>query len=432
MHVWRKFLGGLIARAVSLRDVLAFIVRHEWLFAVSVTGAILGLLPLLPLPRLQVVQVGIGVLGLGVTLVLLVRDVRAVFDKHSPWEFGDALPLFPPEITVRDPGLPLTVRMARGTMSTSAHVNRAIADWNPAIDWRTDEFRLEGLLQERAPAMVFRTTRGKYRYNSLCVRMESDLDEHTVGEPLPVVLRPARYFDGLCSNMLTPWNISHHGVPWHFREEYLLTPSTAGESVVVPLSVSALANLLGVSTLAMTTDDFLVLPLQSEASSSSARLLAPSGSGSLEPRDLSDSAASTLLRGVERELREECGLTRSDIAGSRLIGFGRWLEHGGKPEFIALTALTIEAGAIRRKPKWAELSEAVWTQSVAVVPLCESSRIADPYTEPGSVTAMVTGDYSLYGSASVPLEFAVRCLIDTLQQRPSTVSELRSLVRKIE
>ncbi|WP_245787291.1 hypothetical protein [Amycolatopsis saalfeldensis] len=84
--------------------------------------------------------------------------------------------------------------------------------------------------------------------------------------------------------------------------------------------LGALRTLAGVSTIAFTTDGKLVAVRQSARNSVSGLLLAPSGSGSLEPRDLrtADGGERRLLHtavgaGMERELREESGVHADEI-----------------------------------------------------------------------------------------------------------------------
>jgi 8-oxo-dGTP pyrophosphatase MutT (NUDIX family) len=69
---------------------------------------------------------------------------------------------------------------------------------------------------------------------------------------------------------------------------------------------------VGISTLAMTTDDNVVLLVQSHRNTASPLLVAPAGSGSLEPRDITGTLADTVRTGVERELREETGLRQEE------------------------------------------------------------------------------------------------------------------------
>ena len=110
------------------------------------------------------------------------------------------------------------------------------------------------------------------------------------------------------------------------------------------LAESALANAIGVSTLAVTADGAFVLVRQSRLNVTSPMLLAPSGSGSLDPRDLGRRTATLqdiLRRGMHRELREEMAIRLDEIKGTTVTGFARWLDRGAKPEFFGLTRLLV-------------------------------------------------------------------------------------------
>ena len=108
-----------------------------------------------------------------------------------------------------------------------------------------------------------------------------------------------------------------------------------------------LADAVGVSTLAVTADGALVLVAQSGRNTASPRLLAPSGSGSLDPRDLGSGRTGMLpdilRRGMHRELGEETGIRPDEIRTTTVTGFARWLERGAKPEFFGWTKLSATA-----------------------------------------------------------------------------------------
>jgi hypothetical protein len=105
-----------------------------------------------------------------------------------------------------------------------------------------------------------------------------------------------------------------------------------------------------VSTLAFCTDGALVLITQSRQTAASKGRIASSGSGSLEQRDFAmgqhDVLQSVFIRGVERELREECNIEQSEIASTHVIGHGRWLNRSAKPELFAVTLLNVPGSDI--------------------------------------------------------------------------------------
>ncbi|MGH8917377.1 MAG: hypothetical protein ACRD0H_03415, partial [Actinomycetes bacterium] len=168
------------------------------------------------------------------------------------------------------------------------------------------------------------------------------------------------FFDAVCSNELASLRITSAGT----GEEYDLRREELADSAgaLRTLAGSSLAEIVGVSTIAFTTDGKLVAVRQSARNSVSELLLAPSGSGSLEPRDLrtADGGQRRLLHtavgaGMERELREESGIGAEEITSTRLTGFARWMERGAKPEFFGVTTLSVDSATLaERRPRGAE------------------------------------------------------------------------------
>jgi 8-oxo-dGTP pyrophosphatase MutT (NUDIX family) len=184
-----------------------------------------------------------------------------------------------------------------------------------------------------------RSVPGAPSFNGLNAGLSDDLDP-AGGDAR---LQPVRYFDTMASTYLAgdQWrtgtlagvsaDITHH----------LFT----ADGRLVPLSKNDLSNQIGVSTVALTSDGWMLLLHQGLGSRSSPGLVAPSGSGSLEPKDIIGKARlpGAVSTGMERELREELGLLtpamRKIPLETTVLGFGRWLEKGGKPEFYGVTRI---------------------------------------------------------------------------------------------
>lgn len=164
-------------------------------------------------------------------------------------------------------------------------------------------------------------------------------------QPPPIRLHIARFFDGQCSNEMCALRITHRGTGAEFDPRHTLLTNADGR--LRALAESVLADAVGISTLAVTADGQLVLVPQSRRNVGSPLLLAPSGSGSLSPTDLNDHRSQVLQgiirRGMERELREETGIRQDEIRTTSVVGFGRWLERGAKPEFFGITQLSATA-----------------------------------------------------------------------------------------
>jgi hypothetical protein len=113
------------------------------------------------------------------------------------------------------------------------------------------------------------------------------------------------------------------------------------------IAQSAMSDHIGISTLGFTRDAHIVIWEQSSRALQSPHLLAPTGSGSCDWKDLDlGDFRNTLRRAMERELCEESCLRdfrRPSVIGSTLIlGFYRWLRRGGHPDFVGITRLNVD------------------------------------------------------------------------------------------
>lgn len=129
-----------------------------------------------------------------------------------------------------------------------------------------------------------------------------------------------------------------------------------------------ISNVIGVNTLAVTSCKEFVIWRQGSTNFSSADLLVPTGSGSLDFADYKKcvkslgrnvSFSELLSYGATREMSEENRLTREGksyrfdlhniqnaIANTWQIGGYRWCSNGAKPDFIAVTKLDISKECI--------------------------------------------------------------------------------------
>jgi hypothetical protein len=136
---------------------------------------------------------------------------------------------------------------------------------------------------------------------------------------------------------------------------------------LVALQDSSLSNHIGISTLALLPDGRVPYIRQSPKNNIDGGLIAPSGSGSTDAwRDVGGTTAlvheevfadQMIRRAMERELLEESfgietgrvsepnAMTGAEVdaererfgLGTRILGYGRYLHRGGKPEFFGLT-----------------------------------------------------------------------------------------------
>ena len=127
---------------------------------------------------------------------------------------------------------------------------------------------------------------------------------------------------------------------------------TANGYAIPSVSASLMGNQIGLSTLAVTSDGYIVFLWQQIISNASPGLLVPSGSGSADWRDFNANGFfPTIITAANRELYEEVGYPRGfnkhSIAKTRILGFFRWLNMAGKPEFLCLSRLNITLSQIK-------------------------------------------------------------------------------------
>jgi len=119
------------------------------------------------------------------------------------------------------------------------------------------------------------------------------------------------------------------------------------------LEMSKLNNHIGVSTVLLSRDGYLIVLRQNSRAEQSQYLLVPTGSGSCDWTDFVEGdIRSTLLNGMKRELVEEAfWKTTGDSKDTLILGYFRWVRRGGKPEFTGITLSDSYAKDIVPNPK---------------------------------------------------------------------------------
>lgn len=211
-------------------------------------------------------------------------------------------------------------------------------------------------------------------YNGAVLGLSNDVDLGPTGGG-KVRLTPATYRDHLSSDIFAMHDVVVAG---RRRSEFGRRLFVDRRARLRSFESSWLLNSVGTSAIALTTDGKVVLVEQSTKNESSGGLLAPSGSGSLEPQDFGGSRvlglAEVLAAGAMRELREEAGILETDILGYEFLGIGRWVQKAAKPEAFTLVHLGIDSDtATRREIPAEDRPFSVRKRSV---------RVAEPVGEP--------------------------------------------------
>jgi 8-oxo-dGTP pyrophosphatase MutT (NUDIX family) len=334
-------MSQLGRRLRSRSDYVLFLVTNEWPILLSAAGLILAAAALLP----SAVAIVLSIIAFLVGLWALLRDLRQLRHRWSEYEFSSIAAPFPTGSIPPPAAYPDPVYLYvpnRGTALVSDAIDHAIASHD--FEMRVDEepYRLPRTLKASAPYVLPVTSRGRLVFNGKVVGMRSDpLPPETFSTPIR--LHIAHFFDSQCSNEMCGLRITHRDTGEDFDPRENLLVNANGH--LRTLSESTLADIIGISTVAMTTDEALVVVRQTRRNVGSPMLLAPSGSGSLHPTDLAQHGAGLLQdivrRAMQRELCEETGIRPDEIRNTTVLGFARWLERGAKPEFFGLTKLSV-------------------------------------------------------------------------------------------
>ena len=115
-------------------------------------------------------------------------------------------------------------------------------------------------------------------------------------------------------------------------------------------------NHIGISTIAFTKDNFMVFWIQNARAQSSNNLVVPTGSGSCDYNDVFEmNFYKTIKKAMERELFEESTTLKKPyykhIKNTKLLGYFRWFNKAGKPEFAGMTKLKIDYTTLRSNKK---------------------------------------------------------------------------------
>ena len=214
--------------------------------------------------------------------------MRAVRQLRLPWpDYEFSAPATPFPVDAIPPPLsypgPVYVRIPhRGTALVSDAIDRALAQGGLAAELASEPYRLPGPLQASAPYVLAACNAGRVVFNGEVVGMRGDPLPAVCGARAPLRLHRARFFDAQSSNDLCTLRITHRGTGEEFDPRRTLL--TGADGHLRTLAGSVLADAAGVSTLAVTADGAALLVRQSRRNAASPGLLAPSGSGSLDPR----------------------------------------------------------------------------------------------------------------------------------------------------
>ncbi|GLZ38540.1 hypothetical protein [Actinokineospora sp. NBRC 105648] len=350
---------------------------------------------------------------------LVIEYLRAAREGVEMW-----LVAVPPLTAVEVAGTPEVIEVgddlvyhpaAAGVALSRSSLGRPQA--RLAVSWTPGRRRLAVKIEQHRTSILlhkYRSTRMR-PFNGANVTQLSSIEDSVRDPRTPVRFGPSRYFDLLVSNYLANEVLQDSSR----REVLSVRALMLGErGRLVRFEDSRLADPVGVSTLAIDQNKRVVLIAHSETALSSAGRIAPSGSGSLEPRDLprrlvrgkeeTGSLCDAITTGMTRELLEESNLEQSDIRWSAVTGYFRWITRGGKPEYVGVTVLNRRTDELTDRRR---LTEHKWVKAIYRDVEIDLGRLRGDPTRPQDCL----GDSDLAKIMSVPLAMALTCLGQRLQ-----------------
>ncbi len=223
------------------------------------------------------------------------------------------------------------------------------------------------------------------------------------------------YFDTYLTNELSLSVLENEGSPaLDFRSSFPASRTDEGRLTLSTLALSGMDDHVGISTLALSRDGFLIMWQQSHRAEQSQLLRVPTGSGSSDFSDLRGNSLNlTIAYGMQREVTEETllkkkGFKPEEIGSTRLLGFFRWVRRGGKPEFVGITRLNLEADELW--PDWTELETAPGKHFRI------SCKTSSDLT--GAIERIKD-----WPEMSIPLIHIIHCLESLLKSNPSYITD---------
>jgi len=406
MVVVLRWLWTAALRAAAFADDARWIILSLLLAAAGVVGLVVS----------PPAALNIGLAAASV--VLLVLEIRAHSARLREIQFADRSGDAYTDVraTLQSSTRFEMVETPRGHVVVDWASTRAIAAGEVTAHMREAAYLLPRELRDAGVAFRRRRIAAGATYNGHLLGLDTDLGDGAAANTQWRLVR-ARYWDHLASDILAMKDVLSGGrlVTELGRALYVDRRGRLRD-----FGESWLLNGIGTSVLALTTDARLVVIAQSNHNESSQGLLAPSGSGSLEPVDFQ--GASTLrvdelaANGALRELSEEAGVARIEVATTAFLGFGRWLEKSGKPELFTLALLSIDSHEVRRRR--VPSADRPYTLGAAVLRLTSAT---DAWVESDPRSML---DVDAVHRLSVPLLVGLRLVARAVGEAASPAREL--------
>ncbi|MCE5314152.1 MAG: hypothetical protein ABFD49_11960 [Armatimonadota bacterium] len=350
-----------------------FIYRFRWTYPVGLAGLVIGVYRFtsnVPISGFELTVALLGLLCGALCALHNMLDMHRNADDH----YAVKLRVLPESYNAIAKSCKYTdfehIVFAEHAALYSESLNRLIDSAPIRIDTDRHRFRLNSEVNSIVPTALHKSKR--IIFNSLKVRMASDITPESVLRHERVKIQKTDYFSSCCTNDMIGWavRLRKSKTVVYDGMSYMINGNALSD-----LSDSECSNDIGISTLVFTRDGYMILPYNSMDSAKSPGKLAPA-SGSADWKDLK--GCSTLqefvIRAMEREMVEECGLRQSNdqFVRTHLTGYARYLNLGGKPEYFGVSIISDDHNRVTVARK-----EGPFTKDHKMIKLrCEPNREA--------------------------------------------------------
>lgn len=370
-----------------------FIIETRWV-VISLTLAAVGVVSaFVRLPAWISICLAVGSVSL---VIVEIRNHRQLSKKteFSPRPGDDFRDV---RIALRDSQRFSVFDFPNGTFIFDRLFSAAVGLGSIPAHLHNVDYLIPGEIRSAGRQFLRRRLREKrHAYNDPVLGLHTDLGTGDLPTLSPLEMIAATYWDHVSSDLFAMFDVTVDG---RYEPAYGRNLFVHRSGMPRDFADSWLLNAVGASVLAFTSDARLVVVSQSAENDSSPDLFAPSGSGSIEPKDFRGASElgfdALAINSAQRELGEEAGVIESDIVASFFLGFGRWLDKAAKPEVFTVAFLSIDSHEVRRRkiPK----ADRPFTQRV------EARRFATPPSSWASANAPAMVDDELRPKLSVPL-----------------------------
>ncbi|MBJ8349727.1 hypothetical protein [Streptococcus zalophi] len=224
----------------------------------------------------------------------------------------------------------------------SDDINRYLQTNNLSINTRKkNNYHIPREIQDFVPKIMYHNLKkDKFMNNGNLLKQNNSLLFDDNNKIKTMTVSKSNYYDGQCTHEIVYKNfMKTDEIGIKFEGINLMLDN----NILNPLEQNRSANFLGASTIVFTSDNKILIGLQGKYSKSNANRYAPSGSGSVDwyldyKKRKINSFNDIIINAMEREFLEEWGLSSKNLKlKTKIIGYARLIERGGKPDYFGLS-----------------------------------------------------------------------------------------------